>query len=378
MLLGHRQLRPAVLLLPDHVRSGQHDRGDDAARRPPGAQRPARARRPAASPTIDARRPARPAASPRSRPRRRRRPPARDGPLPRTTARTTSQPSAVVLSRSKVVVVTKWPTASAKPDDAVHAAAITWARRAAADLARDQRRQHRRRRRRERRRQPQHQQRPRRERVHRPGQQRHERRLVGIAERRMRPGDDEVQLVAVVAVPRARRDQHRNRTAAIAHTHPESPDPRPVTSSNAAVRLRRPAGGPRARLCASRASHSATEGAAPSWGEHRACPGDGFAGLAGLAERNQAPAPADQAAGLLPDDGQRGEGRARPIEQRQRGGRIAGGLDAERRGQIDGGGLPQAMRLRPRHQCARKRRVTGGERRVPRAGACQQANIPAA
>ena len=40
----------------------------------------------------------------------------------------TSQRNAVVLSRSNVVVVTKWPTASATPDDAVHAAAITCAR----------------------------------------------------------------------------------------------------------------------------------------------------------------------------------------------------------------------------------------------------------
>ncbi len=48
-----------------------------------------------------------------------------DAPLPRTTALTSSQPRAVVESRSNVVVVTKWPTASATPDAAVQAAAIT-------------------------------------------------------------------------------------------------------------------------------------------------------------------------------------------------------------------------------------------------------------
>ena len=47
------------------------------------------------------------------------------------------------------------------------------------------------------------------ERVHRPGEQRDERRLVRVAERRVRAGDDEVQLVAVEAVPCARRGQER-------------------------------------------------------------------------------------------------------------------------------------------------------------------------
>ncbi len=50
-------------------------------------------------------------------------------PLSRTIARTISHTSRVVLSRSKVVVETMCPTASANPDDAVHPAAITWARR---------------------------------------------------------------------------------------------------------------------------------------------------------------------------------------------------------------------------------------------------------
>ena len=44
------------------------------------------------------------------------------------TARISSQPRAVVLSRSKVVVVTKCPTASAKPEEAVQAAAMICAR----------------------------------------------------------------------------------------------------------------------------------------------------------------------------------------------------------------------------------------------------------
>ena len=44
------------------------------------------------------------------------------------TARIISQPSALVLNRSNVVVVTKWPIASAKPDDAAEHAAISWAR----------------------------------------------------------------------------------------------------------------------------------------------------------------------------------------------------------------------------------------------------------
>ncbi len=51
--------------------------------------------------------------------------------------------------------------------------------------------------------------RPRGQRVHRPRQQRHERRLVGVTERRVRAGNDEVQLVAVISVPRARGEQHR-------------------------------------------------------------------------------------------------------------------------------------------------------------------------
>jgi hypothetical protein len=52
-----------------------------------------------------------------------------DRPLERAIARIINHSSAVVLNRSKVVVVTKWPTASAKPDEAVQAAAITCARR---------------------------------------------------------------------------------------------------------------------------------------------------------------------------------------------------------------------------------------------------------
>ena len=43
--------------------------------------------------------------------------------------------------------------------------------------------------------------------MHEPGQQRHERRLVRIAERRMRARDDEVHLVAVVAVATGERHQ---------------------------------------------------------------------------------------------------------------------------------------------------------------------------
>src|ERR1019366_2316956 len=37
-------------------------------------------------------------------------------PLPRTTARTASHPKAVVLNMSNVVVLTKWATASANPE----------------------------------------------------------------------------------------------------------------------------------------------------------------------------------------------------------------------------------------------------------------------
>ena len=74
----------------------------------------------------------------------------------RGRARISSQRASVVLSRSKVVVVTKCPVASANPDDAVQSAAITWARAATADLPGDERRDDGRRRGRQRRRQPQH------------------------------------------------------------------------------------------------------------------------------------------------------------------------------------------------------------------------------
>ena len=126
-----------------------------------------------------------------------------EAPLLRSTARIASQPSTVVLSMSKVVVVTKWPTASAKPETAVHRAATTCARAlpptsratsaastvvaaaASADGVRSTSSE--------------------------PGameciaqrDQWHDRRLVGIAERGVRPGDDEVHLVAVVAVAAA-------------------------------------------------------------------------------------------------------------------------------------------------------------------------------
>ena len=51
-----------------------------------------------------------------------------DVPLRRTTVRIASHPRPVVLSMSKVVVVTKWPTASAKPEQAVQDAAMICAR----------------------------------------------------------------------------------------------------------------------------------------------------------------------------------------------------------------------------------------------------------
>ena len=115
-----------------------------------------------------------------------------------------------MLRRSNVVVVTKCPTASANPETAVHPAAISWARRpppisratsaastvvAAAASADGSRRP---------------EQRPRAERVHRVAEQRHQRRLIRIARRRMRPGHDEVQLVPVKAIPSTRRKKHRN------------------------------------------------------------------------------------------------------------------------------------------------------------------------
>jgi len=53
---------------------------------------------------------------------------SKDGPLRRATARINNQHSALVLNKSKVVVVTKCPVASAKPDDATHDAAMIWAR----------------------------------------------------------------------------------------------------------------------------------------------------------------------------------------------------------------------------------------------------------
>jgi hypothetical protein len=51
-----------------------------------------------------------------------------DAPLPRMIARIASHPRTVVLKRSNVVVLTKWLTASAKPEQAVQAAAIICAR----------------------------------------------------------------------------------------------------------------------------------------------------------------------------------------------------------------------------------------------------------
>ena len=151
-----------------------------------------------------------------------------DGPLRRASARITNHRNAVVLSMSKVVVLVRWLVASAKPETAVHAAAISCARRAppssratappapssfprrspTAAAA---------------------QQRARCEVVHQPAQKRHQRRLIRVAESRMRPGDDEVELVAVIAVPGARRDQHR-RLKPSDHRHPaRQRDPRPET-----------------------------------------------------------------------------------------------------------------------------------------------------
>src|SRR5450755_4053905 len=51
-----------------------------------------------------------------------------DGPLCRMTARINIQHTAVVLNKSKVVVVTKCPVANANPDTAAHDAAMTCAR----------------------------------------------------------------------------------------------------------------------------------------------------------------------------------------------------------------------------------------------------------
>ena len=151
---GDGQLRPAVELLPDDVRGDEHDGRGDAARRPPGPQRPARSddeqRRDAAttatSPTCGLASKPRPTTTPAASIER---PAARE-----RSPRTTSQPSAVVLRRSKVVVVTKCPTASAKPGRGRAGRRDQLGAPPAADLARDERREHGRRRRRERRRQP--------------------------------------------------------------------------------------------------------------------------------------------------------------------------------------------------------------------------------
>jgi hypothetical protein len=81
---------------------------------------------------------------------------------------------------------------------------------AAADLPCDERRDHGDRCGRERRRKPEQERRARVERVHRVAEQRHERRLVRVAESRVRPRHDEVQLVSVEPVPGACREQRRN------------------------------------------------------------------------------------------------------------------------------------------------------------------------
>jgi hypothetical protein len=205
---GHGQLWPTVLLLPNDIRESQHHRSDRPAGSPAGPDERPRtdhdqvaAITPATKPTWGLASTPAPTTTPAAR---------TQAPLPRTTARIINQPRAVVLNRSKLVVVTKCPTASANPDEAVQAAARICARdppptsratsaarivvapATTADGLRSSRSD------------------PGASGLHRPAQQRHERGLVGIAERGMRPGDDEVQLVAVISIPHARREQHHD------------------------------------------------------------------------------------------------------------------------------------------------------------------------
>ena len=91
----------------------------------------------------------------------------------------------------------------------MQAAATSCAHPSAPGLAGDRRREDGRRRGRQRGRQPEGERRAGREPVHRPADERDDRRLIGVAERRVRPGDDEVELVAVEAVTGAGRDQHQ-------------------------------------------------------------------------------------------------------------------------------------------------------------------------
>ena len=91
----------------------------------------------------------------------------------------------------------------------MQAAATSCATPSAPGLAGDRRREDGRRRGRHRGRQPEGERRAGAELVHRPAEERDDRRLIGVAERRVRPGDDEVELVAVEAVTGAGRDQRQ-------------------------------------------------------------------------------------------------------------------------------------------------------------------------
>ena len=78
--------------------------------------------------------------------------------------------------------------------------------------------------------------RPMAEAVHRPCEERRQGRLVGIAPREMTSGGQEIELVPVVAVPRAERDEHDGDAERDAQDRP--PSDRRLVSSDGRIRLR--------------------------------------------------------------------------------------------------------------------------------------------
>ena len=125
------------------------------------------------------------------------------------TARSDNAMIPAHTGRSNVVVLSRWPVPRAKFDNASPAAATDWARRSAPSSRAMRPRQHDARGNRKRRGQSEDDERGRGDRRHDSRHERHERRLVRIAPREVAATLQEVQLVAVVAVPAGQRDQQR-------------------------------------------------------------------------------------------------------------------------------------------------------------------------
>ena len=202
---GHRQLRPAVHLLPDGIRHRQRDRRGDPSGAPPGHERPARAddeqdQREDRRDEQNLRLGLAPDTGDDAGGEHGRAAPANDSP---------DEQPAEGRGREQVERRRRDEVADRERDPGRRGAGrrdhLSPAR--PSDLARDERREHRRRCRHQLGGQPQQEQRSRRDLLHRPRDERDDRRLVRVSERGMRARGDEVHLVAVIAVPGARGDQ---------------------------------------------------------------------------------------------------------------------------------------------------------------------------